>query len=299
MCKGRITLLAHCSNRIITVLPDVPEQRAVSSPPTGFKTKKVVVMNNARNRNDPFYSAKLRIARANEHLEELTVSINDFFSDAKAPGRYVRQLDPDGLYETYKIEFTKRFPDSWRILATEIIEHLRSALDQATFATAVNPNSNFVSFPFGKTALDLDNQIKGRSKDLKPEIQAFLRTLNAYSGGNDLLYTLNNLANRCKHGLVALVAGVAHNVEIKGTGWNSPVQFLEPAIWDSEKNEIPYARVPLGSDFDHDGKITVYVTIPDAGIERNATLILDRMGHLVSSVVAAIEAESYRIGLFK
>ncbi len=74
-----------------------------------------------------FYSAQMRIIRAEEHLKNLESQINDFF--AKAPYAYVAEPDPDGVHEIHKLKFTERFPFKWRILATEIIEHARASLD--------------------------------------------------------------------------------------------------------------------------------------------------------------------------
>jgi hypothetical protein len=82
---------------------------------------------------DPFFSAKLRLRRANEHLAQFIREDRAFFSDN--PGGYVCELDAEGAYHIHKIKFTKRFPPRWSILGTEIVEHLRASLDHACFAT--------------------------------------------------------------------------------------------------------------------------------------------------------------------
>jgi hypothetical protein len=250
---------------------------------------------------DPFYSAKSRIKRADEQLDNLTAEIDRFFTEN--PGGYVSEPDPDGTHEIHKIKFTKRFPLIWRILATEIIEHLRASLDHATFASFFlstgKLDSNFVAFPFGKTAPDLDNGIRGRSKDLRPEIQTLLRSFDTYKGGNDVLCTLNDLCNDCKHGLIAFIVGATAGFEITGTAFTGPIEFADPLIWDADKNEIVYARVLKGSNFEHKGKLRVYVSIPDVEVMPGApaTAILDRMGSEVDRIVRAIEAECKRLGL--
>ena len=117
---------------------------------------------------DPFFSAKLRIERANEHLDVLSKDFDQFLR--KNPGEYVAEPNAAGVHTVYKIKFRERFPIKWRVIATEIIEHSRSSLDQATYVTFClatgQANSNFVAFPFGKTVTDLDNSVKGRRKDL-------------------------------------------------------------------------------------------------------------------------------------
>jgi hypothetical protein len=71
---------------------------------------------------DPFYSARLRMERAREHLETLGSQISSFFSEK--PYTHTVEADPNGTHEIHKIRVTKPFPFRWRILATEIIEHL-------------------------------------------------------------------------------------------------------------------------------------------------------------------------------
>jgi hypothetical protein len=257
---------------------------------------------------DPLYSAKLRIKRAAEHLDNLIADFDRFF--AENPGGYITEPDPNGTHEIHKIKFTKRFPIEWRILATEIIEHLRASLDHATFAAFFlatgRLDSNYAAFPFGKTPSDLDNSVRGRSKDLRPEIQTLLRGFNAYKGGNDLLYTLNDLANDCKHGLIAFIGGAVADYEINadltmsGIG-NDPVEIADPVIWDGEKNEIVYARVRKGTNFDHHGKLRVYVALSEMGTSANvsASTLLDDIGREVARVVDEIEGECRRISILR
>jgi len=250
---------------------------------------------------DPFFSAKLRIERAKEHLDTLDTEFDRFFD--KNPGEYVAEPNADGVHIIHKIKFRERFPIKWRVIATEVIEHLRASLDQATYATFFlatgQPDTNFAAFPFGKTPTDLDNGIKGRSKDLRPEIQTLLRTLNTYKGGNDLLYTLNELANNCKHGLVAFIVGAVAKYEIRAKRIEG-VEIAEPILWDAEKNEIAYARVKAGTIFEHQGKVGVFVAMPDVEHlpgDSSAIIVLDNIGKEVVRVVDAIEAESRRIGI--
>ena len=176
----------------------------------------------------PLFSAQLRLARAHEHLDDLEARIDKFF--AEKPYTYLVEFDPDGIHAIHKIQVTKRFPTNWCLLATEIVEHIRASLDHAVFATRTKDPTNFAAFPFGRTPEDFKNSIAGRSKDTPTEIQTLLRSFDCYKGGNDVLYSLNELCNASKHGLIMLVAGATYSAEIKGSGasWAGGVQFLEP-----------------------------------------------------------------------
>lgn len=252
---------------------------------------------------NPFYSAYLRIKRAEEHLDDLEAQINEFF--AANPYIVAVEDDPDGIHQIHKIQFTQRFPFRWRILATEIIEHLRAALDHATWVTghlsSGNPDIQQVAFPFAGVSDKLDDSIRRRSKNLPPEIIALLRTFHPYQGGNEALSMLNDLCNQCKHVLVAFIAHAARDLQITGSGWTAPVQFYDPPTWDRAKNEIKYARVPRGAQFQHQASLKVFVAIEyrDVASPHAATAVLNAMHREVQRVVGAIEAESRRIGLLK
>jgi hypothetical protein len=102
------------------------------------------VMDIERLNSTPFYSAHIRIERAKEHLKDLESQIAQFF--AEKPYALAVEDDPDGLHKIHKLQFTKRFPFRWRILATEIIEHARASLDHAAFGAHLvargDPNAN-------------------------------------------------------------------------------------------------------------------------------------------------------------
>lgn len=252
---------------------------------------------------DPFYSAKLRIERAKEHLNDLEAKIGSFF--AENPYTRVVDPDPDGVHEIHKIRLTQRIPYRWRILATEIIEHLRASLDHSVWATANLHNGSlneFNVFPFSSDPIKFEQRMGGIAKDVPTEIQALLRAFKPYNGGNDDLYTLNDMCNLSKHVLVAFIAATAQSGEIRSAStseWDREIGYYNPPVWDRAKNEIPYARVKRGASFDHHIKISVYISLEYRELTSTepATAILHAFLCEAERVVLAIEAESRRIGL--
>jgi hypothetical protein len=251
---------------------------------------------------DSFYSANVRIARAEKHLKDLEAQIDGFFGEKP----YTRVVDPDpnGTHEIHKIRLTKPFPIGWRILATEIIEHLRASLDHATWATAylktANPDIGQTAFPFAGTLADLDDSMRRRSKNVPAEIQAILRTFQPYKGGNDYLFALNDMCNLSKHSLITFIAGALVDAEVKGSGWGA-VEFFKDLTLDSTTNEIPCARVQRGLHFDHEIKIGVYPAIKygKTATTYPATDFLSAMCAQAHIIILTIEKESRRIGLLK
>jgi hypothetical protein len=248
---------------------------------------------------DPLYSAKLRIERAEELLDQLFADQNRFFEQATVTE--VVELDADETHELYKLAVSERFPIKWRVLATEIV--LRAALDHAAFATfflrSGGLDTKYAAFPFGKSASELDKIVKGRSRDCPKEIQTLLRSFNAFEGGNDLLYTLSKLANASKHGLITFIGGALAGGQLTMKGPKGGFDFDHPVTWDGEKNEIVYARVKGGTKFEQQGKLQVYPLIP--GTEHlpgiTSTGVLSKIGEEVARVVGEIEHESRRIGI--
>jgi len=252
-----------------------------------------------------FYSAHLRCERAKEHLTDLKSQIDKYFT-AEQVYTVVTEDDGDGVHEIHKLRFNERFPFRWRILASEVIEHARASLDHAAFASHLaaggDPDARYVAFPFGRTEADLENSMRGRSKDLRPEIQTILRGFKCYEGGNGALYTLNELCNLSKHALIALMAGVAQNVKIFGNPTTlEGVQFPKVLMWDSAKNEVPYARTKKGREFDHEGELTVFVGIQNKAITSTAGVVevLEAMLTEAGRVISALEAECKRLGWVK
>jgi hypothetical protein len=254
--------------------------------------------------DEHFYSARLRLARAKEHLFDLKTRIDGFCS--KEPYTRFKEPDPtDSNYEIHKVRLTERFPFRWRILATEIIEHARSSLDHATWASAYlftgNPNTEFGYFPFVKDAKFLANKIKGVSKDCPPEIKTLLAAFQPYPGGNDLLYALNGMCNSSKHALITFITNATADGQISGIGLIGPIEIYEPLVLDPMKNEIAYARVPLTTYFEHEIDLTIYPSIEyrERTSTEPATLILHWMIKEAEKIVSAIEAKCRHIGLIK
>lgn len=254
--------------------------------------------------NSVFYSAKLRLARAEEHLTDLKPRITQFFSEK--PYTRISDPDPNGTHEIFKLRLTKGFPFRWRILATEIIEHARSSLDHATWATAYartrNPNLEFGVFPFTTEKIHLDAKIKGVSKDCPPEIQVLLRSIEpCQDGQNNILWVLNDICNLSKHALVTFIAKAVATGTLSGTAFRGPIQFLDPFILDPVKNEIPYMRVLKGSAADHDFDVAIYPLLEyrEFTSEEPATDVLAAFIDIAGVTVNEIEAEAKRIGLVK
>jgi hypothetical protein len=247
---------------------------------------------------DHFGSAYQRLKRAKSHIKQLDTKIRRFFQ--KGPHKTLVKEDPNTGEQTLSIKFTKRLPDDFELLVTEALEHMRHALDQATYASTVASGvvaPKNAPFPFADTPEQLENAIKGRCKDVPQEILALARAFKPYKGGNIPLWALNKAANKKHTFLMPVGIGQGgmyiRNVEVIDSG---PFSVLVPR-WDRAENEIPILRYGKQSKvkYDLDVHFSVAFQEGDATAGEPVIPVLSTMAREVERVLAAFEAETRRL----
>jgi hypothetical protein len=250
--------------------------------------------------SDEFRSPERRIARAKEHIADLQREAGLFF-DSK-PFSAVIEPHSDGIQKVHKIKFTKTLPDALSDRAAEAADSLRSALDQACYTVcraAMGGDPKNTHFPFADTAQGIDDALsKGRSKDIPQDIATLLRGFKPYKGGNDLLWGLNRMRIANQHKLlvpIAVAAGGSEFVAVEGAG---PYSLMFPNF-DRLKNESILAITGTNSKLQYQIKVSFQVTFDevDALSGKEAIGTLNALAGEIEGILAAIKAESRRIGL--
>lgn len=241
----------------------------------------------------------MRIARAKEHIRNLDGRVKHFFN-AKPYAR-VTERDGESLKDVHKVKLTKTFPAGITSISAEAIEGLRSALDQAAFATAVLSgikHSKSAYFPIASSATELDKVIKGRCKDIPPDVVSLFRSFNPYKGGNDLIWALNSACNTSKHGIVVPVGMATNGMHINHLSISGGGTIHAP-MWDSSKNEIVFATTEQDTKIEYDLGFSFFVAFGEVdGIGgQPAVPVLNAIASEVDRIVLAIEMEAKRIGL--
>jgi hypothetical protein len=247
-------------------------------------------------------SSRRKLARAKKHIVDLDRKIGAFIK--KHPCAKVVERDLQRAKEIHKIKLVKQIPSFLEDIASDAVVNMRAALDHAGYAVAVaaNPmrkNPRNTAFPFAGNAVELENAIKGRSKDIPKEILTLFRNLKPYKGGNDLLCALNEICNAEKHKIITPVAvtiATSGITDVRCTGqWRQPAQ----PVWDSTKNEIVLIEVPLDTKIDYDLEFFTLVVFDEIQIVRGQQVlgILNTLASEVERVLLAIEAEARRIGI--
>jgi hypothetical protein len=173
--------------------------------------------------------------------------------------------------------------------------------------------------PFAKDKAHWGNAVRGGCSDLPSEIRSLFEKCNAYKGGNDTLWALNELCNAKKHfALVPFRIGSASlmlEVEsetgpmLSRTGQNFKVAGYYGLVggpisptsrqWCAEKNELLLLRTPPKNNVRYDANIAVSVAIEGVEILRGkpAIGVLYEMSQVVAKIGGATEAECRRSGI--
>lgn len=253
--------------------------------------------------SDPFRNPKRRLARVKQHINQLERHINRVFG----PGllKLEKTIEYIGVHKAMIVKFrqVRDVPDELGDTAVEAFDAIRSALDQACSASAVSLGvaQPKTYFPFADTEELLANVIKGRCKDIHPDVVDLLRSFQPYEGGNKLLWALNQVRRSNQHHVLAEV-GVGSNaielrsVEVDRTG---PFGFaIRMPQWDRERREIHVIHADPATEFRAlDIGVKFYAALGDAGILTGEPVIpvLNQLTREAERIVMAIEAETLRI----
>jgi hypothetical protein len=249
--------------------------------------------------HDPFESARRKITRAGDYVTELERQYQAFVE--LPPYEQFSEPHPQFPERTiHKVRLARPLPEQFSDIAGDAVGYLREALDHAMFAVAIaagcqHPRNAY--FPFSSVAAGFEANLKGRCKDVPQQIYPLLRGFQPYQGGNEILFALNQIANRNKHALVTpiMAATFETGVSIRGTGfWSMP----QPHIWDCVKNEMELFTNGPGAEFQGQIILAFAITLGDIAVEHelSALGILEIFLREVERVVAAIEAEARRLG---
>jgi hypothetical protein len=248
-----------------------------------------------------FDSARRKLERAERHFADLEREIISF--TRTRPYEAISEPHTTKTDHTiHKLRLTTTLPPIIADICGEIVQGLRSSLDNAAFAVAVGSGKidpKYCAFPFARNREQMINAL-GRSKDLPKEIQSLIVGFQPFIGGNDLLWALNEMANADKHKMVIpLGAPVSRTgVNLQVTGYFS---MPDPHIWDREKNEMELFTLGPGAvpniHFD------LHISVAIHGVEivdgKPVIQVLHPLCVLVERMIDTIEFESMRLGYVK
>jgi hypothetical protein len=247
----------------------------------------------------PFSSPRQRINMAKKSIRYFEAASARFFN--KNPYEQVEEANPDGSGKVHKIQMTRELPDVLTDHTVTCIENLRSALDQAAFATAqlMGTGEKYTQFPFGDSETHIEGLFGGSCRHLSKHFFSFFCAFKPYQGGDDLLWALNKLCNASKHRLINPVgtglSSIAGPIGIAGGRF----RLFDPPVWNRKNNELLIAVLGEGTQLKYKLKLSFTVVFGEVhGVEGNQVSgALRDLIAKVTKIVNETETECKRLGL--
>ncbi|MGH9153731.1 MAG: hypothetical protein ACRD03_15320 [Acidimicrobiales bacterium] len=155
---------------------------------------------------DPLDSARTKLARAEEHLAGVNMETGTFL--AAHPYGTLRDVDATGTKYVFRLIVRDDPPLRLSVLAGDVIQNARAALDHAVVALAhhqspvrlTEKEEGKLQFPIVTNPADFVGQVnQGRLSGIHDT--TFIEAMQPYHGGSvgDVLALLNRLSNVDKH----------------------------------------------------------------------------------------------------
>jgi hypothetical protein len=145
--------------------------------------------------------ANLLLDRANEQIVDFKAQLTTFL-DKEA---WARRIDFDPIRGKYihKLEMGRQPGARLKLTAKEIWSNLRSSLDHLNAACArlggAPGHLTSAHFPFAKTSVDFERDIKRRCRYVPEAVTDYFRALQPYRGGDERFYALASIRNTNEH----------------------------------------------------------------------------------------------------
>ena len=200
-------------------------------------------------KTDPINHIRLKIERANKHINAFERCERAFFENAS----YAMQIYSDAQTGDGFIKFvlTEPLSDDLFLIAGDCLYNLRASLDYLATATArlKKPNAKGAYFPFAGdakefTALRTQKKINKLPTAARPIIQS----LKPYKGGNDLLWAINRVRNEDGH-VFLIPLGTLGKVQSVSFMNIQNVELLSMKEMHRLDEGIPFAKLQQGSVF--------------------------------------------------
>ena len=246
---------------------------------------------------DPFDSPKFLVQWAAHHLHKFNATEESFI--ASVPAAKVVEKNEGEEFFTHKIRLLAQISPAPALLAFDILNALRSALDHAMYASVValtgkEPTNS--KFPFGDTEEKALTDVgrKGKNPCDPNIIQRALKFKPWRDNGNEPLWAINALRNIKNHqNLIDVQLYPSETIisdgYVKGFIWTTP-------YYDSEKRELIYMRT---WERDHSTNINCGVCFVFGAKSklpgRSCRSIFDDMVRVTQEIVLGLEAETARL----
>jgi hypothetical protein len=178
---------------------------------------------------NPRDDIQLKIEWADKHLCDFRQSVSEF--KATHPYRFRVERDPQTREPVYYAETVDEVPAIINLLAGEVLQNLRSALDYLAYALVWRNDrtklSRQTAFPIHDSPTKYESGYIGQVNGMHQFAIDKISAIKPYKGGDDVLWRLHRLNNVDKHRLLFTTNG---NIRAMDMGRPMP----RPNIADDE-----------------------------------------------------------------
>jgi hypothetical protein len=171
----------------------------------------------------PLEGVRLKLARAEHHLETLHREITDFFGREPYSISYERK--PDAGEHIYRVHVSETPPLALSVIIGDCLQNMRSALDHLVWQLALRSGkrttpSRLTAFPVCDTRETFRAKgTKNKVADLTAEDRAGIEKLQPFQVGGAArkhwLWHLNELARIDRHRILHVVGGANESIGMK------------------------------------------------------------------------------------
>ena len=243
---------------------------------------------------DPtFFGPKLKIKRAEQHIDELNRILSTFVKTDFCRLHIEKQQNTGR--SLIKFEMTKSFPCEIPLVIGDAVHNLRSALDLMAceiVSMAGGTPSRYTNFPFRDTRQELEATINGGEIKIAGSdiIAVLLDVIKPYNkGGDSTLCALHSLDIIDKHRLLIPTVSVAALTHVNAK--IGPMTFTDCTLVVGQGGVLNLASMPGDVEIEGHGQ-PAYAILFDKGqvFEDQAVVpTLLQLSQLVSGVVHTIE----------
>jgi len=240
-----------------------------------------------------FRSSRLKIERANQHINELA-SIFGFFLQTDFY-RLSIEKDPQGM-DVLSLQPVTALPPQAPLAIGDAVHNLRSALDHAAYEIVASSGatpSRDLAFPIASSREAVVGTLNGGEIEAaggRGIIDLIVDTVRPYKGGNDALYSLHRLDITDKHHLVIPVAALVGLRGVSAEDSNHNIfQSMDLSVGEGGRlNAIATSGTLKITDYGHPAFAVMFGK--DQPFEGEAVLpTLHQLTQLVAGIVQAIE----------
>ena len=157
-----------------------------------------------------------KLERAKQHYAELEAALASLF--AINPYKISTRRNDEGRL-VYYLSGVTDIPVEFSLIAGDVIQNLRSALDHLAYALWVKEadgqgrREEKIYFPIDKDQASYNKNKADKTQGISQQSLAIMDSLNPYPSGNDVLWRIHKLNNNDKHRLLVTVGSAFQSLD--------------------------------------------------------------------------------------